>query len=100
MFTNLTEANERIEQLQRELDQAGNEQQKFAALSREKRVAALIHEKQCHLNHTDGCSWFYHDNTNPASWATDRKHQEYLEKAHVLLNVTDYDTATRVLGVL
>ena len=58
---------------------------KIAANSPEKNLADVLHSKFCRWNHTDGCGWFYEQNSDK-SWKWDGyAHTEYLKKAQVML---------------
>ena len=72
----------------------------FNALTEDQRLATLIHEKQCHWNHTDGCGWFYADEKDPTIWVREFSRKEYIKKAQNILAATDYDTALKVLEAL
>lgn len=68
-----------------------------AGLSEDQQLAIFMHEKLCHYNHTNACSFYYevkegfiHD------WAM-FQHAEYLKKAQALLAVVDYETAVKAV---
>jgi hypothetical protein len=55
----------------------------------------LIHSKQSHWNHTDGCGYFYESWKNPGY-----SRLEYLKKANTMLGVVDFETAFKVLKAM
>jgi hypothetical protein len=91
---------EKVETLRRELAKAEAELAQFNSLTEDKRLAIAIHDKQCHWNHTDGCSWFYAKDDVAETWTSEHSHIQYLEKAHNVLAVADYDVALRVMNAL
>jgi hypothetical protein len=50
----------------------------------EKDLATLLHLGLCRWNHTDGCGWYYHED----SW-TEHSHAQYLNRARAVLALTD-----------
>lgn len=47
-------------------------------------LAELMHDKLCHGNHIDGCSWYYeNDKSYPVKdkWTEAYAHKEYLKRA-------------------
>lgn len=58
------------------------------------RLAEDLHEKMCHWDHTEGCYWFYRAD----DW-NDSTHQEYLKKARGILEITDYETAMKIIEI-
>lgn len=56
-----------------------------AALNDIQKLAIILHEQKCNLNHTDECSWGYegkpNDNTTWHKWT----HHKWLEQAGKLL---------------
>jgi hypothetical protein len=91
---------DKIDKLRAELAKAEAERDKFEMLREDKRLATIIHEDQCHWNHTDGCGWFYNDEKDPTIWVKDTTRARYLKKANDLLAVVDYDTALKVMKAL
>lgn len=63
-------------------------------------LAIAIHSHLCHYNHTDGCSWHYAKDTDPAAWKTDTTRKQYLEMAKRVLQITDFKTATAIVESL
>lgn len=51
-----------------------------------KNLAIYLHDKFCHWNHADGCSWHYaiDRETGKHDWS-EFSHREYLKKAFDLL---------------
>lgn len=54
------------------------------------RLAEELHSVQCHINHTDGCGWFYEFSNGEANWSG-WAHARYLEKARKLLSEVSDD---------
>jgi hypothetical protein len=48
-------------------------------------LAEILHDKQCHWNHTDGCSWYYSSWVKPCGTRT-----SYLEKHIKCLLIITY----------
>lgn len=65
------------------------------SLDSDKKLATILHEKQCKYNHVDGCSWYYREN----DWS-DSTHKEYLEKARCILGIVSFEKAERIVNVL
>lgn len=60
-------------------------------------LAALIHDKTCTWNHTDGCSWMYE------KWDDEilgHAKSEYLKVARKILKITDVETAIKIIKCL
>lgn len=80
----MSEVDKKIKTLKTELDSLEAESVALNSLSRVERLAIHLHEKMCHYNHADGCSWHYeiykgiHDFTRPA-------HVRYYDKARDLI---------------
>jgi hypothetical protein len=70
---------EKIAQLQSELKEAQKEEQQLASGS-PVAIANLLHEKMCHHNHIDGCSWGYETWDMPKGTRAD-----YVKRARKLL---------------
>lgn len=56
-------------------------------------LAELMHSKQCKLNHTDGCEWFYENSPGyrdgESKWTKGWAHPRYLKKANELVKKLD-----------
>jgi len=75
-----------------------NELEKRRALNIPEKVidlAELLHEKFCLRDHTEDCDWFY-DN---GDWKNISR-KKYLEKAVLLLEVVNYETALKVVAAI
>jgi len=59
------------------------------------KLAELLHSKQCHWNHTDGCSWYYENWDNP-----DYTKQKYLDKARKILLEMKYEDVLKCINIL
>lgn len=81
----------KIAEAKAELAKLENEKDKFDGLTPAQQLATELHTIRCNWNHTDGCSWLYED-----LW-TGYAHAQYLEKAVNILDVTDLDTALKVI---
>ena len=67
-------------ELEAELRQLEDEEQRLASLTPAQEMAEAIHEAWCRLNHTDGCGWGYEGD----SWAGSA-HRSWLAKAQRIL---------------
>ena len=77
-----------IVDLRKEKELFGNKEDRF-------KLAELLHEKQCHANHTDHCDWSY------GSWnKLNYFRTKYLEKAVNMLNDATYNEIIKVLKFL
>lgn len=59
-------------------------------LPKNKRLAIYLHDKLCHSNHTDMCSWYYEIKGLEDDW-TSWTHDRYLSKANKALDVCEND---------
>ncbi|MFW6310665.1 MAG: hypothetical protein ACOC1K_00355 [Nanoarchaeota archaeon] len=58
-----------------------------------KKLAILLHQSKCHLNHMDGCGWFYEIKEGKHDW--DRfSHQNYLHWANEKIKSAEKDGLT------
>jgi Holliday junction resolvasome RuvABC DNA-binding subunit len=85
------------EQILVELKQKVKEQEQkiaeFKAMPDDKKLAEILHEKQCHWNHTDGCGWHYE------SWnSMGYSRQEYLKKAREILKDFTFEQAIKFVA--
>ena len=85
------------EQILVELKQKVKEQEQkiaeFKAMPDDKKLAEVLHEKQCHWNHTDGCDWYYE------SWnSMGHSRQEYLKKAREILKDFTFEQAIKFVA--
>ena len=61
------------------------------------KLASLIHNKTCHWNHTDGCSWCYEEwDEIPLGWAK----SEHIKIAEKMLKKYDFETAEYIIQCL
>lgn len=88
----------KILEKQQEITKLMQELNDLKSLPDEKKLATAMHQKFCHSNHSDGCSWFYDEN----DWRKEDSHKIYLEKARKLLEVLNYniEIALEVVKVL
>ena len=70
--------------------------EEYNQLSEAQRLADLIHQKTCHLNHIDQCGYEYE------SWRSNLKSRKlsYLKKAEAMLQTSSFDNAVLVLEQL
>jgi polyferredoxin len=69
-------------------------------LPKNKQIAVFLHSKLCHHNHTDYCGWYYEINGLDDDWSRS-VHEEYLEKADKLLEVTgNTDMIKKIVEVI
>lgn len=86
---------EKIKDLEKELADLKKRQKIEESLPPDKKLAELLHERLCILNHTDGCGWEYE------SWDNiGYSRKSYLDQAKKILKKTDYDTAIKVIKCL
>ena len=90
-----TNIDEKISQLEAEIEKLNKEKLVYEALIPEERLAELLHEKICKYNHMDGCSWYY------SSWI-DPNYERlgWLNKSKDFLKIVDFETATKILDIL
>lgn len=85
------------EKVLEELKQQVKDQEKkiaeFKSMSNDKKLAEILHEKQCHWNHTDGCGWFYESWSNIGA-----SRQPYLDKARAILKDFTFEQALRFVS--
>ena len=67
-------------------------------LTKAQQLATLLHDKQCHHNHDDGCGWYYESWDMQIRGFSVRK--QYLEKAQAILNIVSFELAVRIVEVL
>jgi hypothetical protein len=84
MNKNISKIDQKIADLQRDIEHLIAEKEKYVGLSLSQRIAEVIHEKTCNYNHTDGCGWYY------GSWKNPRdEHIRYHNKAIFLLKLIE-----------
>jgi hypothetical protein len=88
------------EQVLAELKQKVKDQEKkiadFKVMSDDKKLAEILHEKQCHWNHTDGCGWFYEKWTDNLGEYSARLN--YLAKAREILKDFTFEQAVKFVA--
>ena len=64
-----------------------------------KENADKLHGCFCHVNHTDGCGYYY--DTSDTCWVNEFSHSEYLIKAYNLhlMGVDDVDWLLKVVSI-
>ena len=81
-------------ELEAELRQLEDEEQRLASLTPAQEMAEALHEAWCRLNHTDGCSWGYEGN----NW-DESAHRSWLNKAQRILREFPGIDTQRVLEI-
>lgn len=63
-------------------------------------LAEILHTKLCHINHTDGCTWYYE--TKEDKWTKGRAHERWYNKAIdvVIDSGLDYRIIAKVVEAL
>ena len=87
----------RISEIKEELKNLENEKKRLESLSEDKKLAEILHNKLCHSNHTDGCSWEY-ESWDKSTISSTRDY--YLEKAKKLLQITNFETLKKIFKQL
>jgi heterodisulfide reductase subunit B len=98
---NIIAIEKQIKTLEEELEKLKLLKKKLDTEEPEKKLARAYHSKECHWNHTDGCSYYYEEDSNKTDWEG-FAHKEYLEKSKKLLATVgnNYDIALRVLQLI
>lgn len=60
-------------------------------LTKLEKVAILLHDRNCHHNHTDGCGWQYAVRNGIHDW-NEFAHKEYLKKAQEIIELVENTT--------
>ena len=68
----------------------------FKAMPDDKKLAEILHEKQCHSNHEDMCGWFYDSWSDKLGEYSARK--IYLEKAREILKDFTFEQAVNFVN--
>jgi len=89
---NIQDIDEKIKELEKEIEELKEQKRWFNGLPQAQKIAELLHEKQCHWNHTDGCGWYYENWHNPGY-----ARKEYLKKAEAMLKEMPYNEVLRVI---
>jgi len=87
------------EQVLAELEQKVKDQEKkiadFKVMTDDKKLAEILHEKQCNWNHTDGCGWFYESWDNLSTYSA---RLNYLAKARAILKDFTFEQAVKFVA--
>lgn len=78
----------KITQLSKELEEEKQKLNDLQGMSQPIRVAEMLHDKTCHLDHNDMCGWYYEDWDN---WKTTYAKKHYMEKAFKIIDLTNGD---------
>lgn len=80
-----------IAELEAKIAELQEAKAEYEAQSPAMQLAEVLHDTQCHHNHTDQCGWMYETGVN--RWNTGYAHKRYLEKAaQALLLLPGYTT--------
>ena len=90
-----TDMEAKITDLREELAKAEAKAEAFDTLTPAQILATELHNKLCHSNHTDGCTWYYSEQ----DW-TEYSHKKYLTKAENVLVETDLYAALKFVEIL
>lgn len=74
----ITALNQKIADTQAELNRLLGLQAEREAMSEERQAATALHEIQCTSNHTDGCGWYYENESEESTWNIGTTHEKYL----------------------
>lgn len=86
-MTPLDRAREALKDADKLVKRLEKEEKKLLQQSPEAQLAIALHGALCHHNHTDGCGWYYAIKDGLPTWE-EYSQQEYLKRAHNLLNKT------------
>lgn len=81
---NINNIDNEILEVENRLNLLKEEKKRIENMDPDKRLAEVMHNKFCHSNHIDGCSWEYFDSSKHA-WESDYTRNDYLQKARKLL---------------
>lgn len=92
----MTDRQERIKELREELELLEKAEREDRRTDTEK-LADFIHDKTCHLNHTDGCGYTYSSWKDPCD-----TRKRYRDKALTLLGLVGHrlDVAMGIVRVM
>lgn len=88
----------KINQLRAQLAEEEAKLTKFTQMTEAQRLATEIHDRTCHLEHTEMCGWFYETGWTEKDHAW--THERYLEKAERLLQIATYDEVIEITNIL
>ena len=83
MIKRITDLQDRISQLEAELNKTRGELDRAQKQDPIYLLAEQLHDRLCRHNHTDGCSWFYEIKGGESDW-TAWAHDKYLAHAQRL----------------
>lgn len=90
------------------LRQLRHARSQYDELTEEQKLANYIHQKMCHANHDDGCTWFYDEwipGTNETKFSkrgnpNSADRLRYLTKAKAMLREFRYDACVKMIDLL
>ena len=98
MANKVEELEARIAALNLELERTKAAKNAFDSLPDEYKLAEEMHKKMCHINHEDGCDYYY------GEWTASQLnygHRTYLGKARGLLKIIpDYDMCLQIVEAI
>lgn len=80
MARRITNLQDRISQLEAELNKARDALDRAEKQDPIYQLAEQLHDRLCRHNHTDGCGWFYEIQGGEPNWA-EEAHDKYLAHA-------------------
>lgn len=76
-----------LDSLRQSINELESRKEAVTSMSAEHRVACIIHESTCHLDHIEYCGWYYEIDNGIHDWSNGYAHKKYLEKAVKLLEI-------------
>lgn len=78
------EFDDKIEELESEINRLKEEKLALQMLDMERQNAAILHEKLCTRNHIDECEWFHEIKDGVVNWEGP-VHKDWIQKAQRLI---------------
>lgn len=63
-------------------------------------LAIFLHEKQCHWNHTDGCSWHYEISKGVPDWSGSAHNKYWNIAARILSKGYNYEDVIAIVNII
>lgn len=86
---------EEIQKLQTELKNLEEQESALATLPFNQRLAVVLHESQCHSDHTEHCGWFYEVKKNVHDFTGD-SHSRWLQYANSFITRINIATGEKL----
>jgi hypothetical protein len=80
------EIDAKIKKHEEEIDKLREARKIVEGLTEAQQLATVLHAKQCHHNHIDGCGWYYESWTKDVPANRGGTRQRWVEKAEKLLS--------------